>query len=138
MEPILFVRTAAVLPAITVVGGLAMAAVRFSGDGQPPAWLAMLHGLLAAAAITLLIFAAASVGLPNLALAALVLFVIAAAAGAFLNLNYQGSRCSCRRALSSRTPWWRWSGSCCFSSWRCARQCSDCAAWYEARSCARG
>jgi hypothetical protein len=89
MEPTLFVRTAAALLAITALGGLAMAAIRFSGDKQPPAWLAMLHGLLAGAAVTLLIYAAATVGLPGLALAALVLFVIAAAGGAYLNLNYQ-------------------------------------------------
>jgi hypothetical protein len=89
MEPMLFVRTAAVLLAITALGGLAMAAVRFANDRQPPAWLAMLHGLLAGAAVTLLIFSAATVGLPGLALGALVLFVIAAAAGVYLNLNYQ-------------------------------------------------
>ncbi len=39
--------------------------------------------------MTLLIYAAATVGLPGLALGALVLFLIAAAAGAYLNLNYQ-------------------------------------------------
>ncbi len=89
MESILFVRTAAVLLAITAVGGLTMAAIRFAGDKQPPAWLAMLHGLLAAAAVTLLIFAAATIGLSNLAMAALILFLIAAAGGAYLNLNYQ-------------------------------------------------
>ncbi len=89
MEPTLMIRTAAVLLAVTALGGLAMAGVRFAADKQPPAWLAMLHGLLAGAAVTLLIYAAATVGLPGLALAALVLFLIAAAAGAFLNLNYQ-------------------------------------------------
>ena len=89
MEPTLIIRTAAVLLAITALGGLAMAAIRFSGDRQPPAWLAMLHGLLAGAAVTLLIFAAATVGLPGLAMAALVLFLIAAAGGAYLNLNFQ-------------------------------------------------
>ena len=89
MEPTLMIRTAAVLLTVTALGGLAMAGVRFAADKQPPAWLAMLHGLLAGAAVTLLIYAAATVGLPGLALAALVLFLIAAAAGAFLNLNYQ-------------------------------------------------
>ncbi len=89
MEPTLFVRTAAVLLTITALGGLAMAAIRFASDKQPPAWLAMLHGLLAGAALTLLIFAAATVGLPGLALGALVLFAIAALAGVHLNLNYQ-------------------------------------------------
>jgi hypothetical protein len=89
MEASLFVRTAAVLLAITALGGLAMAGIRFAADKQPPAWLAMVHGLLAGAAVTLLIFAAATVGLPGLALGALVLFVIAALGGVYLNLNYQ-------------------------------------------------
>ncbi|MEO8921407.1 MAG: hypothetical protein ABI330_01015 [Caldimonas sp.] len=89
MEPTLMIRTAAVLLAITALGGLVMAGVRFASDKQPPAWLAMLHGLLAGAAVTLLIYSAATVGLPGLALAALVLLLIAAAAGAYLNLNYQ-------------------------------------------------
>lgn len=89
MEPTLIIRTAATLLAITALGGLAMAGIRFSGDKQPPAWLAMLHGLLAGAAVTLLIYAAATVGLPGLALGALALFLLAAAGGAYLNLNYQ-------------------------------------------------
>jgi hypothetical protein len=89
MEPTLMIRTAAVLLTITALGGLTLAGIRFASDKQPPAWLAMLHGLLAAAAVTLLLYAAATVGLPGLALAALVLFLVAAAAGAYLNLNYQ-------------------------------------------------
>lgn len=48
----------------------------------------MLHGFLAAAAVTLLLYAAATVGLPAMALAALVLFLVAAAGGVILNLNY--------------------------------------------------
>jgi len=48
----------------------------------------MLHGFLAAAAVTLLLYAAATVGLPRMALIALVLFLAAAVGGAILNLNY--------------------------------------------------
>jgi hypothetical protein len=48
----------------------------------------MAHGLLAAAALTLLIYAAATVGLPGLAMAATVIFVVVAIVGAVLNLNY--------------------------------------------------
>ena len=54
-----------VLVAITAAGGLAMAGVRLFGDRNPPAWLAMLHGLLAGAGLTLLLFAAFAVGLPQ-------------------------------------------------------------------------
>src|SRR6185369_16336272 len=85
LEPILMVRTAAVLLTLTALGGLAMAGIRFAGDKQP---LAMLHGLLASAAVTLLIYAQATVGLPGIALGALILFVFAALGGAYLNLNY--------------------------------------------------
>jgi hypothetical protein len=48
----------------------------------------MLHGFLAAAAVTLLLYAAATVGLPALAGWALALFVLAAGGGVVLNLNY--------------------------------------------------
>lgn len=83
--------TVAIL-AITAAGGLVMAGVRMFGDRNPPAWLAMLHGLLAGAGLTLLLFAAFTVGLPQYALWALVLFVVAALGGVFLNLGYQEKR----------------------------------------------
>ena len=80
--------TSTILLAITAAGGLVMAGISFKGNQHPPTWLAMLHGLLAAAAVTLLLYAAATVGLPGMALTALVLFLAAAAGGAALNLNY--------------------------------------------------
>jgi len=88
MESILFLKTACVLLAITAVGGLVMAGMRFAGKPHPPAWLAMLHGLLAGAALTLLLYAYFTVGLPALAVWALLLFVLAAAGGMYLNLNF--------------------------------------------------
>jgi len=88
MESILFLKTVCVLVAITAVGGLAMAGMRFAGKPQPPTWLAMLHGLLAGAALTLLLYAYFTVGLPALAAWALLLFVLAAAGGVYLNLNF--------------------------------------------------
>jgi hypothetical protein len=81
-------KTASCLLTIAALGGLTMAGIRFSGKPQPPTWLAMLHGFLAAAAVTLLLYAYFTVGLPALACWALLLFLIAAAGGAFLNLNY--------------------------------------------------
>jgi len=48
----------------------------------------MLHGVLAASAVTLLIYAAATVGVPGLAIGAIVLFILAAAGGVFMNLGY--------------------------------------------------
>ena len=88
MEPASILLTSTVLLAIAAVGGLVMAGIRFVGNRPPPAPLAMLHGFLAAAAVTLLVYAAATVGLPVMALAALALFLAAAAGGAILNLNY--------------------------------------------------
>ena len=88
MEPKLTMMTAAVLLAISALGGLTMAAIRFSGKPHPPTWLAMLHGFISAAALTLLIYAACTVGLPALAQYAVVLFVIAALGGVVMNLNY--------------------------------------------------
>lgn len=92
MEPALILRTSTVLLAITAAGGINMAGIRFSSDQQPPTALAMLHGLLAGAAITLLLYAAATVGLPKIAFWALVLFVIAASGGVILNLNYHSKQ----------------------------------------------
>ena len=88
MEPVLIMKTASCLLAIAALGGLTMAGIRLVGKPQPPTWLAMLHGFLAAAAVTLLLYACLTVGLPTLANAALALFVIAALGGAVLNLNY--------------------------------------------------
>jgi len=92
MEPVLILKTTCVLLAIAALGGLTMAGITFAGKPQPPTWLAMLHGFLAAAAVTLLAYAYFTVGLPALASWALLLFLIAAAGGAFLNLNYHWKR----------------------------------------------
>jgi hypothetical protein len=88
VEPNLIMQTALVLFAISAAGGIVMATIRFSGKPHPPTWLAMLHGFLSAAALTLLIYAACTVGLPSLALGAIALFVIAALGGVTMNLAY--------------------------------------------------
>ena len=73
----------------------------------------MAHGLLAAAALTLLIYAAATVGLPALAMAATVIFVVVAIVGAALNLNYHSECSRSARRRSSFTGWRRSSGTFC-------------------------
>jgi hypothetical protein len=88
MEPASILITSTVLLALAAAVGLVMAGIRFMGDRPPPASLAMLHGFLAAAAVTLLLYAAATVGLPGMALVALALFLAAAGGGAILNLSY--------------------------------------------------
>jgi hypothetical protein len=88
VEPALMMQTATGLLAVSAAGGLAMAVIRFSGKPHPPTWLAMLHGFLSAAALTLLIYAYFTAGLPGMAQLSLVLFLAAAAGGVFMNLNY--------------------------------------------------
>jgi len=81
-------QTATALFAVAAIGGLIMAGIRFSGTPRPPTWLAMFHGLLAAAGLTLLIYAALTVGVPPMAQLAAVLLVLAAVGGMFMNLVY--------------------------------------------------
>ena len=88
MEPASILLTSTILLAIAAAGGLIMAGMRFVRDRQPRRRLAMLHGFLAAAAVTLLLYAVATVGLPGMALVALLLFLGAAVGGVVLNLNY--------------------------------------------------
>ena len=88
METYTMLQTAAALFGAAALGGLLMAGMRVSGTPRPPTWLAMGHGLLAGAGLTLLIYAAATAGVPRTAQIAMVLFVIAAAGGAAMNLLY--------------------------------------------------
>lgn len=88
MEPLRTLQTACGLLVLAALGGLVMAGLRFAGRDHPPTWLAMAHGFLAAAAVTLLLYAWATVGLPAMASTAVILFVIAAAGGVFMNLGY--------------------------------------------------
>lgn len=87
-----FCWNAIVLFAIAAAGGLVMAAIRVFVKCNPPAWLALLHGLLAGAGLTLLLFVSFTTGLPTLAICALVLLLIAAAGGLLMNLGYAWTR----------------------------------------------
>ena len=89
MEPITLLRTSSVLLAITAAGGVVMAAIRFGASTRnPPSWLAMLHGLLAASGLTLLAYAYFVAAVPGTAAVALLLFLFAAGGGVILNLGY--------------------------------------------------
>jgi hypothetical protein len=88
MDPVSMMKTAVVLLAIAAVGGLTMAIIRFSGRDRPPTLFVMGHGVLAAAALTLLLYAWATVGLPPRAALATGIFVVVALVGAVLNLAY--------------------------------------------------
>lgn len=88
MEPAHMMRTALALLTLAALGGLAMAGIRLSRNANPPAWLAMGHGLLAGAALALLIYAYFTVGLPSLACWSVLLFIVAALGGVYLNLAF--------------------------------------------------
>ena len=88
-EMMRLLQAAAVLFTLAALGGLTMAGIRFMGRHNPPAWLAMLHGLLAAAGLTLLAYGWYAYGIPASALLALLLFLLAAAGGAVLSLAYK-------------------------------------------------
>jgi uncharacterized membrane-anchored protein len=99
MDAGLMLRCAVVLLAITGVGGLAMAGIRFNGRPHPPDWLAMLHGLLAASGLTLVLYAAFTSGLPGSAWLGLVAMAAAALGGLVLNLRYHTKRAALPMAL---------------------------------------
>ena len=89
MDAFTMLKAAAWLLGISAAGGLLMAAMRLSDRWpRPPDALAMLHGLLAASALTLMIYAAVVFGVPALALGSIALFVLAALGGLVLNLVY--------------------------------------------------
>lgn len=81
-------RTAIVLFAVTALGGLLMAGMRFSGRPHPPAFITMVHGLLAASGLTLVLYAAFTSGLPGGGWLGLVLLLAAVLGGLVLNLRY--------------------------------------------------
>ena len=82
-------QTATILFALTALAGLLMAGIRFGAKRNPPAWLAMLHGLLAASGLTLLAYAACTIPVPTAARLSLALFLLAAGGGAVLSLAYK-------------------------------------------------
>jgi hypothetical protein len=89
MDSQAMLQTAACLFALAALGGLVMAGIRFGAKRNPPVWLTMGHGLLAASALTLLAYATFVLVVPSMAKLALGLFVVAALGGAIMNLNYQ-------------------------------------------------
>jgi len=80
-------NTAAILFAIAALGGITMAMIRFSGRDYPPMWLAIIHGLFAAAGLVALVAVVFGRGAATSLLIALLLFVIAAIVG-FVLFSY--------------------------------------------------
>lgn len=92
MEAALMMKTSLALLTLAAIGGVVMAVIRVFYAENPPTWLAMAHGMLAGAALTLLIYGWLTVGLPGLAIAAVLIFLIAAAVGTWLHLHYHANR----------------------------------------------
>ena len=92
MDAQTMLRTAVVLLAITALGGLLMAGMRFSGRPHPPTFITMVHGLLAASGLTLVLYPAFTAGLPGGAWLGLILLLVAVLGGLVLNLRYHWER----------------------------------------------
>ena len=88
MEATNMLQIATYLFILTALGGIVMAWIRFSAAKNPPSWLAMAHGFLAAAGVTLLAYAVLVLKAPNMALLSLLLFLAASIGGVVLNLYY--------------------------------------------------
>lgn len=82
-------QTAAILLLITALGGIVMAGIRFAGKRNPPAWIAMVHGLFAASGVTLTAYAVFTGAAPSLASLGLLLLLLAAGGGAVMSLVYK-------------------------------------------------
>jgi hypothetical protein len=81
-------QVAIALFAIAALGGLVMAFQVFRGRDRPWSWLAMGHGFLAAAGLTLLLYATAMGGVASLVNIGLVVLLLAALGGVYLALKY--------------------------------------------------
>ena len=77
-------NVAAILFGIAALGGIIMAMIRLSGRDYPPAFLAVVHGLFAAAGLVALLMAVFAPGVAASFKIALVLFVVAALGGFWL------------------------------------------------------
>lgn len=92
MDGMSMLRASVILLALTASGGLLMAFIRFSKTVNPPPWISMLHGLLAAAGLTLLITAICAYSMPLSVKLAAGLLLVAVAGGVVMNLNYHWQR----------------------------------------------
>jgi hypothetical protein len=88
LEVVLVYRAAALLLSVAFASGVVMMVIRFGSDNESPAWMAKLHGFVAVAALSLLVFGWAHLGFSRPASFALLTLLLAAAAGLFLNLGY--------------------------------------------------
>ena len=84
-QTILFV--ACVLFGVAAAGGIVMALIRLGKKANPPHWIAMLHGFIAAAGVTLLAYVSIFAHVPDLAHIGLLALLLAAIGGVWMNLG---------------------------------------------------
>lgn len=89
MNAIDMLQAAVVLFVVAAIGGIAMAGIRLLRGRNPPDWVTMVHGLVAAAGLTLVAYAVLFADLPSPAGWALLLLLVTAGGGAALNLLWQ-------------------------------------------------
>ncbi len=89
MNAVTMLQTASILLLLTASGGLLMAFIRLVQKVNPPSWLAMAHGFLAAAGLTLLAYAGLTDRIEGGAMVGFVILAVAALGGVVMNLGYQ-------------------------------------------------
>ena len=92
MDAAALLKTATILLALTAVGGIIMAIIRFSGADRPPSWIAMVHGLIAGSGLTLALYAGLAGTIPSMAWAGIAGLVLAALGGVYMTLAYHDKR----------------------------------------------
>lgn len=90
-EPLLALKTAVVLFGLAAAGGVLMLLIRLRGAPRPPSLIAMIHGLMAGAGLTLLIYFGVTTSIPDKAKAAVAVFLLAALGGVWLNVKYHSN-----------------------------------------------
>jgi uncharacterized membrane-anchored protein len=88
MDSATMTQAAIILFAIAAMGGLVMVFQVFRGRERPWSWLAMGHGFLGAAGLTLLVWATVFGFVPSLVNIGLVVLLLAALGGVTLALKY--------------------------------------------------
>jgi hypothetical protein len=88
MDASMMLKVASWLFLAAAAGGLVLAGIRLGANRNPPIAIAYAHGMLAAAGLTLLVYAVATAHVGGHALAAMWLLLGAAGGGSAMNLLY--------------------------------------------------
>ena len=88
MNSATMLQTASILLLLTAAGGILMAFLRIAQKANPPSWLAMAHGFLAASGLTLLAYVGLTDRVEGGAMLGLILLAVAAGGGVVMNLGY--------------------------------------------------